>query len=77
MVDKPGENKPGEEVTPSDHLLVEKVGSPDIQKARNANADDVAKATKPHLGDGSLRRFNQAHLESQEASIEIDKILCI
>ena len=65
-------DKPGERVTHSDHNSVEKVGSPDIQKARNPNADEVAKATKPHLGDGSLRRFNQAHLDSQNESIEID-----
>lgn len=72
MADKPGENKPSERVTHSDHNSAEKVGSPDIQKARNPNADEVAKATKPHLGDGSLRRFNQAHLDSQNESIEID-----
>ncbi|CAN5176190.1 hypothetical protein BH11CYA1_BH11CYA1_45760 [soil metagenome] len=72
MADKPSENKPGDEVDHSDQHTVEKVGSPDIQKARNSNADEVAKATKPHLGDGSLRRFNQAHLDSQDASIEID-----
>jgi len=72
MADKPGENKPGEKVTHSDHGSVEKNGSPDIQKARNPNADEVAKATKPHLGDGSLRRFNQAQLDSQNESIEID-----
>ena len=72
MADKPGENKPGERITHSDHGSAEKVGSPDIQKARNPNADEVAKVTKPHLGDGSLRRFNQAHLDSQNESIEID-----
>ncbi len=72
MADKPGENEPGEKVTHSDHASVEKDGSPDIQKARNPNAEEVAKATKPHLGDGSLRRFNQAHLDSQNESIEID-----
>ncbi|MFA6209621.1 MAG: hypothetical protein WCT03_12580 [Candidatus Obscuribacterales bacterium] len=72
MADKPGENKPGEKVTHSDHASLEKDGSPDIQKARNPNAEEVAKATKPHLGDGSLRRFNQAQLDSQNESIEID-----
>ncbi len=72
MADKPDDNRQGERVSHSDHNSLEKVGTPDIQKARNPNADEVAKATKPHLGDGSLRRFNQAHLDSQNESIEID-----
>lgn len=53
MADKPSENKPGdsksrEELTHSDHNASEKVGALDIQRARNPNADEVAKATKPH-----------------------------
>ncbi|CAN5317349.1 hypothetical protein BH11CYA1_BH11CYA1_41220 [soil metagenome] len=72
MADKPSENESGDKATHSDHRPVDKVGSPDIEKARNANADEVAKAAKPNLGDGSLRRFNQAHIESPDASIEFD-----
>jgi hypothetical protein len=63
---------PGDKATRSDHKLSEKASSPDLQAVRNANADEVGKATRPHLGDGSLRRFNQANLDGQDASIEID-----
>ena len=85
MADKPAEaNKPGDahgpgdahkhsdKLTHTDHNSPDKAGSSNIEKARNPNADEVSKATKPHLGDGSLRRFNQAHLDSQNESIEID-----
>lgn len=65
-------DKPAEKATHSDHKAAEKTGSPDMQAARNAHADEVAKATRPHLGDGSMRRFNQANLDSQNESIEID-----
>lgn len=65
-------DKPGDTVTPADRRSDEKVELPDIHNTRNPNAADVARATRPHMGDGSMRRFSQSHVNSQEASVEID-----
>jgi len=65
-------DRPGDKVIHPDIRAAEKPDSPDLHEARNAFADEFSMATRPRLGDGSMQRVNQANLDSQNQSIEID-----